>query len=103
MSDKQEKRKQSFKPKHESTTERVRKQVDLIRKERRSATILAKRINVETSDSFEDEDDNFNESDVNESIGTVKVRKHECHQLLCFPIDCCGLSVPTGRRHCREA
>lgn len=72
MADKIEKRKNAFKNKKLDSTERIRKQTEQLRKEKRSANVLAKRLKTDQTSTSQNE---YSHDNVKEAITKAKVCK----------------------------
>ena len=72
MADKIEQRKNAFKNKKLDSTERIRKQTEQLRKEKRSANVLAKRLKTDQTSTSQNE---YSHDNVKEAITKAKVCK----------------------------
>ena len=73
MSHKIEQRKNNFKAKNiANSADRLRKQSDLLRKDKRSANVLAKRLKIDTAEPVANRAQ-FSEIFVNDAIAKIKV------------------------------
>lgn len=71
MADRLDKRKNAFKTKNLNSTDRIRKESEQARKEKRSTNVLAKRLRADPAAA--DESQVFADADVNSAITQVKV------------------------------
>jgi hypothetical protein len=71
MADNIERRKTTFKTKQLNSTERIRKQSEQVRKEKRTANVLAKRLKTDTNAVAEREE--YTETHVREALQAVMV------------------------------
>lgn len=71
MSDRLDKRKNAFKAKNLNSTERIRKEAEQARKDKRSTNVLAKRLRADPA--LEDNTTVYSEAAVNGAITQLKV------------------------------